>query len=299
MKPFRPTLLVWLILVSAQGAHAGEFGIATLVEGDPLVLRGVTWFKLVPGAKMEGGDVIDAGARAQVQVEFAAGGAANLVGAGSLYLPPTAGPQTLSLRRGWLKVAAKSSEVRVRTTTAEITTTDAVLVLRTVGAPLELFVESGTARFTEFLPNGAVATARDVRRGEFWSKVADEPFAVQARAPKPFVDAMPRHFVDALPRLAGKLKAAPVLAADHDVTYAEAEPWLVGRDGAVFEKRFASRLRDPAFRKAVEPHVARYPTWDRMLHPEKYAARPKKPVSATSSTQGGTAVAPLGKKEAP
>ena len=52
MKPFRPTLLVWLILVSAPGVHAGELGIATLVEGAPLVLRGVTWFKLVPGARM-------------------------------------------------------------------------------------------------------------------------------------------------------------------------------------------------------------------------------------------------------
>ena len=299
MKPFRSTSLVWLILVFAQGVHAGEFGIATLVEGDPLLLRGVTWFKLVPGARMEDGDVIDAGARAQVQIEFAAGGAANLVGAGSLYFPPTAGPQTLSLPRGWLKVAAKSPEVRVRTTTAEITTTDAVMVLRTVGAPLELFIESGTARFTELLPNGSVTSARDVKRGEFWSKVADEPFALQPRAPKPFVDAMPRHFVDPLPRLADKLKAVPVLAADHDVTYAEAEPWLVGRDRAVFEKRFASRLRDPAFRKAVEPHVARYPTWDRMLHSEKYAARPKKPVSAPSSTQGGTAVAPPGNREAP
>jgi hypothetical protein len=294
MKPFRPTLLVWLILVSAPGVHAGELGIATLVEGAPLVLRGVTWFKLVPGARIEAGDIIDAGERAQVQIEFAAGSAANLVGAGSLYLPPPTGPLTLSLPRGWLKVAARPPDVRVRTTIAEITTTDATLVVRTAGPPLELFVESGTARLTEFLPNGAVATARDVKRGEFWSKAADEPFALQPRAPKPFVDAMPRHFVDPLPRLAARFKAAPVLAADHDVTYAEAEPWLVGRDRAVFEKRFTSRLRDPAFRKAVEPHIARYPTWDRKLHPEKYAARPRKPVSAPSSTQGGTAVAPLG-----
>jgi len=42
----------------------------------------------------------------------------------------------------------------------------------------------------------------------------------------------------------------------------------------VFERRFASRLRDPAFRKAVEPNIARYPSWDRMLHPEKYAPKP-------------------------
>jgi hypothetical protein len=294
MKLFRPSLLVWLTLIAAPALHAGEFGIATLVEGGPLVLRGVTWFKLVPGASMQDGDIIEAGERAQVQIEFAASNAANLVGAASLYLPATPGRVTLLMPRGWLKVAAKSQELRVRTTTAEIGATDAILVVRTVGPSLELFIESGTARLTEFLPDGAVGAARDVKRGEFWAKEADRPFALQQRAPKTFVDAMPRHFVDPLPRLAGKFKTAPVLVVDHDVTYAEAEPWLVGRDRAVFEKRFTSRLRDPAFRKAAEPHVARYPTWDRMLHPEKYAAR-RKPAPA----QDGMAVPPRGDKEAP
>ena len=69
------------------------------------------------------------------------------------------------------------------------------------------------------------------------------------------------------------MKVRPTLVADHEITYAEAEPWLAGRDRAVFEKRFASRLRDPAFRSAVLPNVARYPSWDRQLHPEKYAPK--------------------------
>jgi hypothetical protein len=58
------------------------------------------------------------------------------------------------------------------------------------------------------------------------------------------------------------------------VTYAEAEPWLSGPDRVAFEKRFAVRLKDPAFRKAAEPGLARHPAWDRMLHPEKYAPKP-------------------------
>jgi hypothetical protein len=33
------------------------------------------------------------------------------------------------------------------------------------------------------------------------------------------------------------------------------------------------RLRDPVFRKAVAPHAARYPMWDRILNPEKYAPK--------------------------
>ena len=93
------------------------------------------------------------------------------------------------------------------------------------------------------------------------------------RAPKAFVDTLPRHFVDPLPTLAARIKSKPALVVDHEITYAEAEPWLAGRDRATFEKRFASRLRDPAFRAAVRPSLARYPTWDRMLNPEKYAPK--------------------------
>jgi hypothetical protein len=85
---------------------------------------------------------------------------------------------------------------------------------------------------------------------------------------------MPRHFIDPVYVLAAKLKSPPVLSVDHEITYAEAEPWLAGRDRAVFERRFTSRLRDPAFRSAVMPNAARYPTWDRILNPQKY--EPKK-----------------------
>ena len=84
---------------------------------------------------------------------------------------------------------------------------------------------------------------------------------------------MPRHFVDPLPALAAKLRSKPALAIDREISFAEAEPWIAGRDRAVFEKRFAGRLRDPAFRNAVLPHVARYPMWDRLLHPEKYVPK--------------------------
>jgi hypothetical protein len=71
------------------------------------------------------------------------------------------------------------------------------------------------------------------------------------------------------------IKSKPTLVVDHEITYAEAEPWLATRDRAVFEKRFAGRLRDPAFRSAAQPNLARYPMWDRMLNPEKYAPKPQ------------------------
>ena len=146
--------------------------------------------------------------------------------------------------------------------------------MHTQGPAVEIFVETGSANLVELSASGADGPAHNAKRGEYWEKPAAGAFATVPRPPRAFIDAMPRHFADLLPTLAPSIKSKPALVVDHEITYAEAEPWLAGRDRAVFERRFTSRLRDPAFRKAVEPTIARYPSWDRMLHPEKYAPKP-------------------------
>jgi hypothetical protein len=267
----------WLSLFLASGAAnaATEIGVVTLVEGSARVLRGATWYKLVAGTRIEEGDIVEVLDRAQAQLEFTAGTAANLVGPGSIYLVPAkAGQLVLALPNGWLKVAAKAPGVRVHATPVAVTTADGVVVMHAQGPAVEIFVETGTANLVEFSASGADGPAHDAKRGEYWEKPAVGAFATVPRPPRAFIDAMPRHFADLLPTLAASIKSKPALVVDHEITYAEAEPWLAGRDRAAFERRFASRLRDPAFRKAVEPAIARYPSWDRMLHPEKYAPKP-------------------------
>jgi len=262
-------------------ACAADIGVASLVEGNPRVLRGATWYKLVPWARLEDGDIVSMDERGHVLAEFAGGARLSVVGAGSLYFEPRAakgadagGPLAITVPEGWLKLAARAPGVRVRLASAEVTSSEGILVVHVQGPALELFVESGSARLATLLPNGNARPAQDARQGEHWSNAEAGRFVAVARAPKAFVDAIPRRFLDPLPSLAAKDKVAPTLVADGEVTYAEAEPWLGGRDGAAFEKRFAVRLRDPAFRRAVEPRIARYRSWDRMLHPEKYTPRP-------------------------
>jgi hypothetical protein len=266
-----------LTLVSAPAMAAPEIGVVTLVEGEARLLRGATWYKLVAGARVEEGDIVEVPDRAQAQLEFTAGTtAANLVGAGSLYvMPPVkSSPSVLVLPNGWLKVAAKAPGVRVRTALFDVMTAEGIVVIHAQGLHAEFFVEAGSVKFFELSASGADGPARDAMRGEYWAKSATGAFASVPRAPRTFVDAMPRHFTDPLPAFAARIKSKPALAIDHEITYAEAEPWLAGRDRAAFERRFATRLRDPAFRKAVEPVVARYPSWDRLLHPEKFAPKP-------------------------
>lgn len=258
-------------------AIGAEVGTVTLADGAARLLRGATWYKLAVGTRVEPGDIVVGAERTQVQIEFSAGSTANLAGAGTLYLMPGAigGVPVLAVPNGWLKVAAKPPGVRVRAGPFDAVATDGILVMHAQGAAAEVFVEAGGARLIELTPAGADAAARDAKRGEYWARSASGAYSSVPRAPKPFVDSMPRHFADSMPILLTKAKAKPTLAIDHEITYAEAEPWLAGRDRAAFEKRFASRLRDPAFRKAVEANIARYPTWDRMLHPEKYEPKAK------------------------
>jgi hypothetical protein len=265
-------------------ACAADIGVASLVEGNPRVLRGATWYKLVPWAHLEHGDIVSVGERGHVLAEFAGGTGLSVVGAGSFYLEPKAargadagGPLVITVPEGWLKLAASAPGVRMRLAAAEVTLPIGILVVHAQGPALELFVESGSARLAALLPNGNAGSPQDVKQGEHWSNAEAGRFVAVARAPKAFVDAIPRRFLDPLPSLAAKDKPAPALVADGDVTYAEAEPWLGGRDGAAFEQRFAVRLRDPAFRRAVEPRIARYRSWDRMLHPEKYLPKPAAP----------------------
>ena len=267
----------WLPLAALLVAvsSAAETGVVTLVEGSALLLRGATWYKLVAGTRVEEADILEATDRAQAQIEFAAGSRMNLVGAGKAYLVPAAkgAPTLVAVPAGWLKVAARAPGVRIRTAPFDLLVGDGVLVVHASGPAVEFFVESGSARLIELTANGADGPGRDVKSGEFASRSAASALTIHPRAAKAFVEAMPRHFADALPALADRIKAKPPLVADHEITYAEAEPWLAGRDRAVFEKRFAGRLRDPAFRSAAAPNLARYPMWDRMLNPEKYAPK--------------------------
>jgi hypothetical protein len=269
----------WALTLLSTGVHAAtEIGVVTFVEGDARVLRGASWYKLAPGVRVDDADIVAVADRAQMQVELTTGVIASLSGPGSLYLMPLkAGSPLLWLASGWLKLSAKAPGARLRLSAFDVTVPEGTLVMRSEGAQVEVFVEAGRARLVEVAANGKEGQAREAKRGEFWAKSADGTFSMVPRAPRAFVSAMPRHFTDALPALAARLKGKPALAVDHEITFAEAEPWLATRERAVFERRFAGRLRDPEFRKDVGPNISRYPMWNRMLHPERFAPKPAPP----------------------
>jgi len=107
-------ILGCLALLTATLCQAAETGVVTVLDGSARLLRGSTWYKLVEGARVQDGDVIEAAERAQVQLEVATGDVINAAGPASLLLTGVGprggklpGAVELYLPQGWVKLAAK------------------------------------------------------------------------------------------------------------------------------------------------------------------------------------------------
>ena len=278
------SLVAFLLLLFAAGAVAAEAGIYTIVEGDVRVLRETAWFRLVPGARARDGDIVDAiNEYSEVQLEWTGGGVMNLQGPALVHTGAVvaaenkSGAAELVVQRGWIKAASGKRPMRLRLPNATLDFADAIVVARGDAQRSELFVESGSAKFTPVAARGKAQTALDATSGEYLERVGDRAAVEQPRPPQAFVAALPRQFRDALPALADHFGEEPELVRGREITLAEAEPWLVpGASRRTFVRRFTPRLSDPAFRAAVNARITAYPEWDRILHPQKY--RPKETV---------------------
>jgi hypothetical protein len=273
MKSVCVSVLVWLA-AQALPVGAADAGTYTIVEGNARVLRGVTWSKLLPGLRVQDGDVLDVPEGGVTQVETTRGGVVNLTGPASAFAGAQSGDGKSApasewvLVRGWVKAAGDAAGLRLRLPQASIDVVDAIVVVKADSDSMQMFVESGTVRVAA---TGTKPPPRDAHAGEWWNKNGDKPFAVDTRAPQGAVASMPRSYTDALPKLATRYTgAAPALKPGTPISYAEAEPWLTGPYRAAFARRFQARLSDPAFRAGVEARASAYPEWDRMLHPERY-----------------------------
>lgn len=265
--------------------YGADVGVVTILDGNVRLLRGAGWYKLVEGARVQDGDVIDAAERAQVQVELVAGPIVNFAGPADV-LAVSAGsregkqpaPAEMYLTNGWLKLAVKapSAALRVRSPAGTIVASDAVAVMHAEAEVIEAFVERGSARLIEPGKSATDGTVHEVKGGDFAIRAADRPFATTGAAPQKFVAAMPRHFRDPLPARAAQYQVARVqLVADRPISYAEAEPWLTGPYRRIFVKRFQPRLADPEFRGPAMAKLQAYPEWQAALAPAEGQAKDK------------------------
>jgi hypothetical protein len=286
-----------LLALWAFAACAADFGIYTVVDGDARVLRKTTWYRLEAGARAEQGDIVEAGARDQVQLELARGATLSIMGPALVYVadPPAQAAKAgasieMTLLRGWVKAANKpdAPPLQLDLQAAALELADGIIVVHADPARTEFFVESGRVRLRTPAPRGK-EVSRAAAEGEYWHRTGDRVFETDDRPSTVFVSAMPRALRDALPSLASRFDGPPPsLPAGREITFPEAQPWLSGTMRRTFARRFASRLADPAFRaEAAAAHSI--PEWDRTLHPERYRPReavegaaPRAPVTTTN-----------------
>ncbi len=282
------------LFFAAAVCYGADIGVVTILDGGGRVLRGATWYKLVEGARVQDGDVIDAADHAQVQVELTSGPVMNFVGpAGLLALSggaaaprETKQPSTAEvyLPRGWLKLVVKAggAPLRVRTASGAVSAADGVAVVHADGDAIEMFVETGSAKLYEPGRSASDGAAHDLKGGDFALRAPDRPFATAGAAPQNFIAGLPRHFRDPLPALAAQYAVArKQLAPDRPISYAEAEPWLQGPYRRLFIKKLQTRLADPEFRTAAMAKPQAYPEWQAALAPaEPVKAEPAKAEAA-------------------
>ena len=281
--------LTWLagfLFLIAVPCFGAETGAVTLLFGQPKLLRGTTWFNLKEGVRLRDGDVIDLPASGQLQIEFADGGAVGIIGPGALYIIAASagdakqpGSTEFQLTRGWLKFATKppGPRLRVRAPLGTIATSEAVAVVH-AGDGFEAFVETGAVRLSDV---GKIElTGGEIKAGGFASRSAGKPLTTERRPPATFVAALPRDFMDPLPVRAARFAATKVdPVADHEATFAEAQPWLTGPYRASFLKRFQARLDDPTFRDAMASSGKAPPEWSATTAPPKAETPPPPPAA--------------------
>jgi len=266
-----------LCLLQAQSLPAQEIATLTVVEGPLRVIRGTTVLRGAEGVKLHAGDILESSSAGFVQLEFVAGTVVALGPSTRLFLFRTEGkrgdaPSELVVLSGWLKgeTSANAGAYCYASPVLAATTRGGTVVLHTSSAAAELFVESGPASIEQVSSDGHVAAPVEAKAGQFFSRRAGKGIALNPRPDSAFVDSMPRPFRDTLPSRLARFPKGTEPKRDHEVSYSEVQPWLTmaptWRKG--FVDRFQPRLKDAAFRKALEAHVKDYPEWEPVLHPE-------------------------------
>ena len=276
-------LLVALVLLPFA-LNAEELGTFTLMEGSVRVLRGTAVLRGVEGMRFQNGDIVETTSPGFVQAEFSSGTIA-AIGPSTRVLLRNAGGPELVLMSGWVKGETASGNYRLIGPLMTANAKGGAVNFHAGTGIAESYIETGTATISE-----GEGKAIPGKAGQFFSRHAGKNITASPRPDGAFVSAMPVPFRDTLPSRMShfKDKKPPELRMDHEITYAEAEPWLkLGRGWRrTFSERFQPRLKDAEFRKSVEQHISEYPEWDRVLHPEKYQNPPNAPSAASTPPSG-------------
>lgn len=249
-------------------ARAADLAIVTLVEGQPSVLRGPNRLLLVAGAALLAEDIVETGATGFIHAEGSGGATLGLGPATRVLMDARkGGPVVPFLLAGWVKYSPPPGSRAglagvIRLPRIELTDIAGTVVVHAGSADTRVFSESADA--TVIGRDAGRAPVR-LKAGQYRVLAADGRNRLEPRPEAAFMGAMPVVFRDTLPSMLARVAGRkPVLKPAPPPTYTELESWLTLDDPMLrgrFAQRFASRLEDAAFRRAVQGNLARHPEW--------------------------------------
>ena len=243
-------------------------GVVSFADGEPFtIVRRDTLMSGAAGVALTAGDFLETGPKAFFVVQEPEG---TLIGVGpstAIYLIERAEIATLFVIKGWVKADVKAATMRIIASRLGIQGQQAVMVLYSDERSNAVFDEQGST--TIVLPDTPPTPFSTESGSNHFFRREDRSDVVSQPSPSAeFVDKMPLAFRDSLPAYPKLPEPVPPREL-RAVTYPDVQALLTipskWRGG--FIGRFRGRLKDPAFFKAMDAHLALFPEWTPILHP--------------------------------
>lgn len=281
------TVLIAVLIGCGPTLAAEPVGVVTILDGDAILIRGLSKFVVAEGVRINANDLAETGKNTFLRVEFSDGSIVDLGPATHVQLNRPSLRQgdrgSLYLLGGWLKLSASklSSGSKGSVASREFDTLGVAgeAVVRVERASGAAFAESGPVRVID-RRHGA-ATPVSLESGDYLALRGREAARVGRQPPREFVAALPRQFEDRLPSRIALFRDREVTAKSSGTfTYAEVEAWIDAEP--LIRRRFArewvAKADDGEFRQRLDAGLARHPEWERILHPERFEPTPAPPV---------------------
>lgn len=259
--------------------------VVGILQGNAVLVRQSTRWQLAEGALLAEGDIIETASGGFVQIEFDDGALLGLGESARLLLQPRlgrpgAGPRAYVLE-GFTKArtgTAANATLALMSPRLDLDATAGAVVAQFNAKVVSVFAERGTARLNT---RDASRTSLSTKAGEFATLPAGGKLAVAPRMSPEFLEQLPKPFRDALPARAALLvNKRPTLKALGPIDYAGMQPWLTAEPlvRLPLSRQWRGMAADRAFRTELAAHLPAHPEWERVLFPERFLPKPRRPL---------------------
>jgi len=265
-------LLFWFSI--ALPVEAG-IGTITLAEGEVRLIRGSELFRGEVGVALEQEDIVESSEDSRAQLEMVDGTILDVGAASTLHLvryrlneAQQVEESEVSLLKGWLRFVTgliqRDREVNYTTPVVTLGIKGTQGVIAVNGDDYDATLEEGVVEVRLLDGEGATIQREALRVGQHFEYRGGNRGRLHQRIQQRFQQRFPHHYRKVVQRRLQQLKRQGLLpkrlrsASYDDIKHLLKISPKLRRE---MSKRFARRLEDPVFRRAVQRNLARHPEW--------------------------------------